>query len=266
MPRHRRIISKEESVFAAGLGIKPQPTERRPARKSQARRRIEIEAVRELKETEDSVISGTDMSGFAPSFVHKRIIGGIKGLASGGVTGGIGGFLSGGGDNSRERKARRAVENQRFQTFGEGPRTAGPARSFGISDPCPIPGMSVDPKTGKCVFKLGAVVGPDQVPAATGTSMVVFEDAVTGAFGMPAIRPVNIPQNHLTCPPGMVLGEDSLCYPKAVLRRDSRFRKWRPGTRPVLTGGEVRAIAKGRAAIIRGRDRMAGLGVTVKKK
>jgi len=63
-----------------------------------------------------------------------------------------------------------------------------------------------------------------------------------------------------------VLGEDELCYPRAVLRRDSRFRKWRPGTRPVLTGGEVRAIAKGRSAIIRGRDRMAGLGVTVKKR
>lgn len=99
-----------------------------------------------------------------------------------------------------------------------------------------------------------------------GTGVVVFEDAVTGSFGMPAIRPRMETRTHSTCPTGMVLGTDGLCYPKAVLRRDSKFRKWRPGTRPVLTGGEVRAIAKARNAITRGRDRMAGLGVTVKKK
>jgi len=98
------------------------------------------------------------------------------------------------------------------------------------------------------------------------TGVVVFEDAVTGSFGMPAIRPRVEMRPHRTCPTGMVLGTDGLCYPKAVLRRDSKFREWRPGTRPVLTGGEVRAIAKARSAITRGRDRMAGLGVTVKKK
>lgn len=118
---------------------------------------------------------------------------------------------------------------------------------------------------GNCSVFAGKQKGPDDVSTG-GTDMVVFSDAVTGAFGMPAIRPVNIPQNHLTCPKGMVLGEDDLCYPRQVLRRDSRFRKWKPGTRPVLTGGEVRAIATARRAITRGRERMSSLGVTVKKK
>lgn len=133
------------------------------------------------------------------------------------------------------------------------------------SNPCQWPAR-IDPRTGECKVFLGSEPGIDKRGSGPGTGMVLFEDAVTGAFGMPAIRPVLEQRLHSTCPKGMVLGEDELCYPKAVLRRDSRFRKWRPGTRPILTGGEVRAIATARRAITRGRDRMSGLGVTVKKK
>jgi len=101
-----------------------------------------------------------------------------------------------------------------------------------------------DPVTGKCY--LGTEVGPDR-PAGD------FGEAVTGAFGMPAIRPVQEQQVHLSCPAGMVLGKDSLCYPKQVLRRDSKFRKWRPGARPILTGGERRGIARAKRSINKAR-------------
>lgn len=90
--------------------------------------------------------------------------------------------------------------------------------------------------------------------------------AVAGAFGMPAIEPVIFLREHRECPKAMVLGEDDLCYPRAVLRRDSRFRKWKPGARPILTGGQRRAISKARTAVTTARDAIAGLGVTVKKK
>jgi len=91
-------------------------------------------------------------------------------------------------------------------------------------------------------------------------------DTVEGSFGMPAMVPqIESIQRH-TCPTGMVLGTDMLCYPKAVLRRDSKFRKWKPGARPVLTGGQRKAISKSRAAITSAKEAIGGLGVTVKKK
>jgi len=90
--------------------------------------------------------------------------------------------------------------------------------------------------------------------------------AVGGAFGMPAIAPKHEFVGKFVCPPGFVLGEDNLCYPKQVLRRDSRFRKHRPGVRPILTGGQRNAIRKARTAITTARDAISGLGVTVQKK
>jgi len=95
---------------------------------------------------------------------------------------------------------------------------------------------------------------------------VMGGQAVAGAFGIPAMVPEAQPRTRLSCPPGMVLGRDNLCYPKQVLRRDSRFRKWRPGVRPILTGGERNAIRRAKAAITKGRDAISGLGITVKKK
>jgi hypothetical protein len=46
----------------------------------------------------------------------------------------------------------------------------------------------------------------------------------------------------LRCRKGLVLGDDDLCYRKGDLRRDER--KWPPGTKPLLTGGEVRMLRK----------------------
>jgi len=100
-----------------------------------------------------------------------------------------------------------------------------------------------DPVTQQCRIFVGDQVGPD----GGGT-------AVQGAFGMPAMVPDAMQRTRLSCPTGMVLGRDNLCYPKQVLRRDSKFRKWRPGMRPILTGGERRGIAKARRSVNRARE------------
>jgi len=68
--------------------------------------------------------------------------------------------------------------------------------------------------------------------------------AVTGAFGLPAMAPFAIMQTVLDCPRGMVLGKDDLCYPSAVLRRNSQFRKWRSAPRPTVTRRDERALAR----------------------
>ncbi len=92
--------------------------------------------------------------------------------------------------------------------------------------------------------------------------------AVVGAFGLPAIIPESEVVSRLVCPSRMVLGEDDLCYPKAVLRRDSRFRKHRPGRRPLLTGGERNIIRKADALVddVQAANKALGLKVPVRKR
>jgi len=254
-------------VVPAGEAHKYQSTAEAQIHKQQKRELAGIRVVKQQEAEEDELLASTDFNGLAPSFIHKSRFGrAVGGFVTGGPSGAIAGLLSGGGGSGRTRKAEIAASRQRTQIRTRPQDIPG----FGVNIPTPggfcVPPARIDPRTGKCKLFVGQYEGPDVIPAPTGTEMVVFQDAVTGAFGMPAIRPVNELRNHLTCPKAMVLGEDNLCYPRAVLRRDSRFRKWKPGTRPVLTGGEVKAISTARRAILRGRDRMASLGVTVKKK
>lgn len=89
--------------------------------------------------------------------------------------------------------------------------------------------------------------------------------AVTGAFGMPAMAPFAESRTHLDCPKGFVLGKDNLCYPKAVLSGRSKFRKWRVGLKPPISAADARLFRKLDAA----RDRiikMAGSVDLVTKK
>lgn len=102
-------------------------------------------------------------------------------------------------------------------------------------DDCPAGKIRV---LGTCVSPGDAF--PGGAPFVTGAG----GRAVQGAFGLPAITPLEERRVHRTCPSGMVLGKDNLCYPKAVLSRRSRFRKWRQGMKPLLTGGDRKAIRK----------------------
>lgn len=88
--------------------------------------------------------------------------------------------------------------------------------------------------------------------------------AVTGAFGMPAMAPFAETRVVLDCPPGMVLGKDDLCYPSAVLRRNSQFRKWRSAPRPTVTRRDERALARIDAVqkALKRLGKKAGLKVT----
>lgn len=88
--------------------------------------------------------------------------------------------------------------------------------------------------------------------------------AVTGAFDLPAMAPFAITGVRLDCPKGMVLGKDDLCYPKAVLRRNSTFRKWRSGARPTITRADEKALGRIAAVQkdIKTLGKKAGLKVT----
>ena len=93
-----------------------------------------------------------------------------------------------------------------------------------------------------------------------------FGVAVMGRFGA-ALQPEVRQSVTLRCPRGAVLGIDNLCYNKRDL--DKRDRKWIPGRKPLLTGGDLNAIA--RAARAAGKmktqqKRLEKLGLLKKSK
>ena len=69
--------------------------------------------------------------------------------------------------------------------------------------------------------------------------------AVMGRFGA-GFEPEVIMTDTRRCGRGAVLGIDGLCYNRRDLRNSDRF--WPRGRRPLLTGGEVRAISVASAA------------------
>lgn len=75
-----------------------------------------------------------------------------------------------------------------------------------------------------------SIVGRPEVPTL----------AVTGQFGA-GFEPVVVDRMMRICPPKTVLGADGICYNRRDLRNSERA--WPRGRRPLLTGGEVRAIS-----------------------
>ncbi len=69
--------------------------------------------------------------------------------------------------------------------------------------------------------------------------------AVTGQFGA-GFEASIISREMRLCPPKTVLGVDGVCYNRRDLRNDERA--WPRGRRPLLTGGEMRAVSTASAA------------------
>lgn len=97
---------------------------------------------------------------------------------------------------------------------------------------------------GRCV-NLGSLP-PGGKPAITGqvdTSLAApvqgFGQPIAGWYGVgitPRVEVVDVSR----CPPGFALGKDGICY-QGLSRHK---RRWDPGMKPLLTGGERAAIAK----------------------
>ena len=65
-------------------------------------------------------------------------------------------------------------------------------------------------------------------------------EAVMGRYGA-ALMPGSIIIDRQTCLRGMQLGDDGLCYNKSQI--SNKQRMWPAGRRPLLTGGDMRAIS-----------------------
>jgi len=133
-------------------------------------------------------------------------------------------------------RAVRAKQMGRELKFGNGGRTIlDRAKGFlgfnGEEERDCIPPFRRDPGTGKCKVFVGERAGPN------GGREV--GEAVTGRYGA-ALEPGIMTIDRAVCLPGMQLGDDGLCYNKGAI--SNKQRMWPAGRKPLLTGGEMRAI------------------------
>lgn len=169
-------------------------------------------------------------------YLFKSLIraagGALKGLATGGplgaVVGGISSFVGGGGGGAVPGTGCPSG----FSLDSRG--NCVPTRSPGVQIPIPGTDLTVRP--------FDVVPGGDPFIA---PRVQVFGDAVVGRFGA-GLEPATQATNTRICPRGTVLGVDGLCYNRSAIRNSDRM--WPRGRRPLLTGGDMRAISQASTA------------------
>lgn len=171
------------------------------------------------------------------NFVHKRLIGAAKGFVSSGFNplSAAGGFLTEGGD--REQKVNR----------GRALKLGGDGGISGRRNKSVVSRTLVPQIFGKCIppffddgqggCEIDLIPGPGG--GGTGANRGIGE-AVMGRYGAAEV-PGNLVVNRAVCRPGMVVADDGLCYNKSQIRNSQR--EWPRGRRPLLTGGDMRAIS-----------------------
>jgi len=209
------------------------------------------------------------------NFVHKRIIGGIVGGITGGPGGIIPGIIGGGGGGggltvgspglAPPRGGQRRSDITRHSKLGghafarypghvphgPGSVTTQQGNIAPRRDAC-LPGLFED-IDGVCRFPSS--------PADISVGGAMGGVAVMGRYGA-AMAPETEERLHRTCLPGMVLGDDSLCYNRRDLKNSER--KYPKGRRPLLTGGDRNAItraARAARAIQRTEKQLRKLGM-----
>lgn len=172
---------------------------------------------------------GRPRPGDERGFLHKKIFGavskisGLLPIPGGQIISRVTGALAGNGKQA-----------------GEGAKFAGTSLPFLgttarvpaiIDEGCVFP-FRRDPGTGKCKVFVGDRAGPD--------GGFAFGEAILGQYGA-GIAPGSRVVDRAVCPRGMQLGNDGVCYNRAQIA--NRQRMWPAGRKPLLTGGDMRAIS-----------------------
>lgn len=188
-------------------------------------------------------------------FVHKRIGRAVGGFVRGGPLGAVTSFIAPPRPPARAVAPRSQVartslssaankETGRQAKFGGG-SILDRAKGFlgfnggngGNGEADCIRPFRRDPGTGKCKIFVGERAGPN------GGREV--GEAVMGRYGA-ALEPGIMTIDRAVCLPGMQLGNDGLCYNKSQI--SNKQRMWPRGRRPLLTGGQMRAISMAASA------------------
>ena len=128
-----------------------------------------------------------------------------------------------------------------------------PLTGGGGGGPCDYP--KVLDKKGFCRMPTSGEFGGEQFGVGA---------AVMGQFGA-ALEPGSMIIERSVCLPGMQLAKDGLCYNKGAITNSQRM--WPRGRRPLLTGGDMRAIgiaARAGAKLDRTTKRLRALGMMKK--
>jgi hypothetical protein len=167
------------------------------------------------------------------------VIGGVTGFIAGGPAGALAGAVAGATKKS---------------TPAPTPTSLVPTGPVG----CPSGQFLVN---GTCV-NLGAALpgGAPLTYPVSGTQVAAGGGVAVGAWGVPAYQPAYLQQTKRMCPRGTRLGRDGLCYPKALLGRNSPNRAWPAGRKPLFTGGELASLRKAQRVM----ERAKGYGLALK--
>lgn len=174
-----------------------------------------------------------DVRGFVhKSFIGRFVGGAVKGFIKSGPVGAITGGVRGAARGAASQTPGRCNPGFSMRNGLCQPDLGG----GGVTDSlrgttCP-PGLVWDPALQVCVSPKS-----DFGTRALGDQ---GGQAVMGRFGA-ALVPANRVTNVAVCLRGMVLGVDGLCYNKRDI--SNKERMWPRGRRPLLTGGEMRAIS-----------------------
>ena len=170
-------------------------------------------------------------------FVHKRLLGGLSKVAGllpipgpvGGLISTVASRLAGTRPPSRtgarpslitEDEKQRGI---RFKFNGDRPP------SFGGGGGGCNPPLIWDSARGFCV-----------APTSPLGASTFGGEATMGQYGA-ALIPGSQIVDRATCPRGTQLGNDGLCYNKGQIKNNQRM--WPAGRKPLLTGGDMRAIS-----------------------
>ena len=197
-------------------------------------------------------------------FIHKRIIGalggGVGALIGGGnpLAGAVRGFAGGGARRATSRtttarpsgRGAAGKEEGRRLKFGNGNGGGGSGRGFLGVGGCPE-GMEWNVLRSQCETKRRAPCDFPMVRDSTGACRTPTSGefggeqfgvgaAVMGRYGA-ALEPGSKIIDRAICLRGMQLADDGLCYNKNQITNKQRM--WPAGRKPLLSGGDMRAIS-----------------------
>lgn len=173
------------------------------------------------------------------NFVHKRFIRAATSFVTSGFNplAAVGSFVA-----AAPRPSGRSGGSPAGAVFSPpGQRGTRLGAGFASRGNCRVGTRRID---GVCQRPTPGVVGALQrlIPGgATGTEPIPAGEAVMGRFGA-ALEPSVEGREVRTCLPGMVLGEDGLCYNRRDIRNSERM--YPKGTRPLGTPGEMACLRK----------------------
>lgn len=231
-PGFRDITGQFQSFRGGGPRITPTRVIPRPRRTSLIPPRpTERAAIMEI---------GNGRPNDERGFIHKKLLGGISKVA--GIAGSLG--IPGATTVSRItgavfRPSARALvprsETARPSAFSDAEKNAGREAKFGIvpfgggGGPCDFP--MVRDSAGRCRTPTSGALGGEQFGVG---------EAVMGQYGA-ALEPGSMIVDRAVCLRGMQLGNDGLCYNKSQITNKQRM--WPAGRKPLLSGGDMRAIS-----------------------